>query len=671
MANQVGGSIVWNLDVDAKKFDAGMDQAKTTSAKTAAAVQKSVGAISFNGLATSAGSAFSSISSGIENVAKKLTLLSVGTGGIGTLFLKSAADLQQTSKSFEVLTGNIDVSNKLFAQLAEYANQTPFQFSQISKAGRTLLGFGINADQVFDRVKVLGDIAAATGADFEHLAVVYGQVNAAGRLMGQDSLQLINNNIPITNILTKKLGISARELRDRIEEGAVSADVFNEALLETTKQGGFAFKGTDTLAQSLNGRISTLKDTVLEFGRNLLGVKVDPALGLVVEPGGIFDRFSQLVPRITENLKQITPRVKAAFDFLLRNGNTIKAILGGIAAAYTAAKLAAIGFSIAAAINPFTLIAAAVVAFVGLMVFLELKFKLLSRAFAALKPVIDPVVEVFKFLWAELKQRLAPAIEFVSKHIELFKNIGLILMGVLLAPLAVAIGIAAGAFAILIGAIIGIIEYFKLLINIGKFVVDQFKQFWQSLKDAVKTIGDALSSAGRIVKDAFSGAGTWLVDAGKEIINGLINGLKAGFNKVKSTLGDLTNKIKDWKGPLSTDKKLLTHTGTVIIGGLVKGLESQYPTVQNSLQSLTSTLPELSASISTLPLEQTAPTTTSQTTQPQAPVNVTLNMSGIMTRSQSDKRELAKDMLEAVNQELRSRRLPEIGNGNLSGAPTV
>lgn len=243
------------------------------------------------------------------STAAKVAIAAVGAAviGMGAKFVQSAADLQQTSKSFEVLTGNVEVANGLFAQLATYANTTPFEFPDIAKAGQTLLGFGIQSDKVYGDIQMLGDIAAATGANFGSLALVFGQVNATGKLMGQDALQLINNSIPIYNILAKKMGVETGKVKEQIEKGAVSVDIFNAALADVTKEGGFAFKGVDTLAQSFNGRMSTLNDTFLDFGRNLLGVKVDPKLGLVIEEGGLFDTFSDMIPKLADGLKDLTP----------------------------------------------------------------------------------------------------------------------------------------------------------------------------------------------------------------------------------------------------------------------------------------------------------------------------------------------------------------------------
>ncbi|MGW2541544.1 phage tail protein [Kitasatospora sp. NPDC001574] len=118
---------------------------------------------------------------------------------------------------------------------------------------------------------------------------------------------------------------------------------------------------------------------------------------------------------------------------------------------------------------------------------------------------------------------------------------------------------------------------------------------WNGIGEAVKS---GVASAIGFVKElpgkaaeALSGIGSTLLDAGKKLIEGLINGIKSKFDSVKSTLGDLTSKLTDWKGPAKRDRILLRGAGRLIIQGLVKGLESEYATVRGSLTELTGTIP--------------------------------------------------------------------------------
>lgn len=416
-------------------LERGFDRVK----KGAESIDKNVNGMSFKAFSTNASTSFGNVANAIQGVVTKVALFATTSSvGIGT-FVKSAADLQQTSKSFEVLTGNVETANQLFAQLAKYANTTPFEFPQIAKAGQLLLGFGIESDKVFGHVQMLGDIAAATGADFESLALVFGQVNATGRLMGQDALQLINNKIPITTILAKKLGVSVQDVKEQMEKGQISVDLFNEALAGTTKKGGFAFQGVDVLAKSFNGRMSTLKDTVLEFGRNLIGVKIDPELGLVIEPGGIFDRLSAMIPRITASLSELAPKLKAAFDFLVQNGSTIVAVVYAVVAMFAAAKVgqfvtsiaaltvqflvmtgaissataAQLGFNVAATANPAALVVAAVVALTGALVFLQQKYDILSKA----QDAYNKAFEFFRDVIHTTKDKLQEFADFITRNV--------------------------------------------------------------------------------------------------------------------------------------------------------------------------------------------------------------------------------------------------------------
>jgi len=134
-----------------------------------------------------------------------------------------------------------------------------------------------------------------------------------------------------------------------------------------------------------------------------------------------------------------------------------------------------------------------------------------------------------------------------------------------------------------------------------------FSQTWTDLKVAAALAWDAVKNIFRTkvgecvafvqglpgkVRAVFGNAQTILVGAGRQIISGLVNGIKSMFGSVKSTLSDLTNKLTDWKGPAPKDARLLYNAGQLIIRGLVKGLESQYDNVKKALQDLTAQIPK-------------------------------------------------------------------------------
>lgn len=261
---------------------------------------------------------FSSKIGGVATaVGKTLTLAAAaGAGALGALGyagLRSAADLQTASTSFQVLIGDVDTANRLLGQLSQYANNTPFEFPDVAQAAKTLSGFGLATEKILPTIKNLGNIAAVTGAPLKNLSVVFGQVYGAGRLQAENFLQLVDMGVPIGRML-QDVGINLKDLDKIWQAGGISIDKFNEAFAKADQQGQFAFQGTDKLAQTFNGRMSTLKDTVLEFGRNLLGVRVDPQLGLVVQEGGLFDLMSKGIVGIIDALNTLKPTVLAVSE---------------------------------------------------------------------------------------------------------------------------------------------------------------------------------------------------------------------------------------------------------------------------------------------------------------------------------------------------------------------
>lgn len=537
--------------------------------------------------------AFDTAGRAIESVFKRVATTALsGSFGVAA-FIKSAAGLQASAQSMKVLTGNTEVANKLFSQLAKYANTTPFDFPEIAKAGKTLLGFGIESEKVFGHIQMLGDIAAATGADFDSLALVFGQVNATGRLMGQDSLQLINNNIPITTILAKKLGISVQQVKDQMEKGKIGVDLFNEALLETTQKGGFAFHGTGQLAQTLNGRMSTLKDTVMEVGRNLVGVKIDPNNGgLIIEQDGLFDKFSKTIERATKWLNENKETVKKIANVVI--DNFVPAI-SALATVFILAKVAALAFNIAMYANPIMIIVGAVLALIGVLVFLQVKFNIFGKAWDFIKGVWSGAAKWFGELFGAIGDAIGSAVEFIGSIIssigDFFKGIwdtvvgvfngvvdfirewGLTILAIILFPISLVIGFfftfKDQIFAVfqviwqfISGVFVGIYNTIVAIITpvIG-FISGVFKGAWNMVIAVWNGVTGFFGGVWNGIVNIFSGVAGWFA--------GVFQGAWNGIRSIFSGVGGFFRGV--WDTIVGIFGKVGSAVGNAI-GGAVKGV---------------------------------------------------------------------------------------------------
>ena len=107
----------------------------------------------------------------------------------------------------------------------------------------------------------------------------------------------------------------------------------------------------------------------------------------------------------------------------------------------------------------------------------------------------------------------------------------------------------------------------------------------ESIRVNAPLIGAAANNLLTAILDALPGGA--LIEAGFAIVGGFLSGLEQGFENVKKTVGGWATWIKENKGPISYDKKLLIDNGKAIVFGLRKGLEDSFDSVKSTIYDLT------------------------------------------------------------------------------------
>lgn len=117
---------------------------------------------------------------------------------------------------------------------------------------------------------------------------------------------------------------------------------------------------------------------------------------------------------------------------------------------------------------------------------------------------------------------------------------------------------------------------------------------WDNLKQGVSDLVSRVTS----IFDGLRSIDLW--SAGSAIINGFLNGLKSAYENVKSFVGGIADWIRQNKGPISYDRKLLVPAGKVIMGGFNKSLISGFEEVKDTVRGMA---PALAGAIGTAELD--------------------------------------------------------------------
>lgn len=178
------------------------------------------------------------------------------------------------------MLGDAQAANEAMAAIQEDAARTPFSVDSLTQANQLLISAGENAGYSRKVIMALGDAVSATGggnAELSRMAANLQQIANVGKASAIDIKQFAYAGINVYQVLADYTGKTVQEVQNL----TISYDLLSNALIAASEEGGRYYNAMDTQSQTMNGRVSTLKDNVSQLAGLMTG-DLSSGIGVVI-----------------------------------------------------------------------------------------------------------------------------------------------------------------------------------------------------------------------------------------------------------------------------------------------------------------------------------------------------------------------------------------------------
>ena len=171
-------------------------------------------------------------------------LVGLGAGFVAKGFLDTAREVERLRVRFKFLFADAKEGEKAFKGLIKFAGQVPFSLAEIQRGSANLSVVSKDADELNEILKITGDIASASGLDFQTTAEQLQRVFSAG----------INSAD-----LFRERGV--RELLGFEAGVQMSAEKSKEHIIKAFREGTLSIVGaSEEMAKTFDGTLSMIGD---------------------------------------------------------------------------------------------------------------------------------------------------------------------------------------------------------------------------------------------------------------------------------------------------------------------------------------------------------------------------------------------------------------------------
>lgn len=561
-----------------------------------------------------------------------------------------ALNIEEAQAKLSGLGHSAKAVEGIMANASASVKGTAFGLGDAAAVAAGAVAAGVKPGTELERtLKLTGDAATIAGSSMGEMGAIFNKVASSDMIQGDVLAQLGDRGIPILQLLGDEMGKSSAEVKKMASAGEIDFATFQNAMEKgmggAAQKSGETFKGSlantkaalsrigetvvvpflslmqqgmTAVIPVLDGINAALKPLMAAFGTWLSSVVPPLIEGLksgFASLGPVFAAIGSTVgPIFTEIVGGITAMIAAFKD---GEDDVTSSGLAGVfesigVVARNVADVVATGWEtlgptimalvpqileLVSSISPLGLIFQMIAPFLPmiaemLMQIMGAAAQLLGVLIPLVQSIISQLMPVFMELVASI---LPPVIAIVGMLVAaigpLISILGPILTGVINALMPVVItvfGLIQTVITTVLGVVQGIIGAFTSALS------GDWSGFWDSIFSIYSTIlgGIATFAAqffgelpGKIL-GALGDLGGLLLGAGGQIMKGLLDGLLAGFGKVKDFVGGIGSWIADNKGPKAYDLALLVPAGGWIMDGLGTGIEDSMPALGSTLSDV-------------------------------------------------------------------------------------
>lgn len=553
-------------------------------------------------------------------------------------------------------TGTIDA---LTASTQTYADQTVYSISDIRNVTAQLAANGVQGfDKLAEAVGNLNAVAGGNADTFSSVGMVLTQTAGAGKLTTENWNQLADAIPGASGKLQEamlKNGAYTGNFRKAMEEGEISADEFNQAIMDLGMTDAAREAATST--STIEGAMGNLEASVVGVGTTILDQFKGPltsGISILAQGisglSGVFTRMVQTIGPILSQVgttfqtafqpvvgimqSQLIPALQPLMSALQNLGNTIMPII--TAAIQTIAPvLTTIGINIG---QTMSVIATAVTPVINnIASLIQAVLPAIQSVFQSWGSVIQGVINtVFPFIQTVVTSVMNVINEIITTVLaavngdwsgawEGIKNIASSVWEGIKSIVSGAINAVVGVISSVLNNISGIFS--SVWNGISGAVSSAWSGITSAVSSGVSSMMSFITSIPSRIMGVFSGAGSWLLSAGQNIIHGLINGITnaigGAISAVKDAVGGVIDGAKSILGIHSPSRVFDREIGRMIPAGLGRGVSENERAATRPVEDMVNSL--LPSSIVTPMPVMSSPVPVNMNSGPRVSAPITVN----------------------------------------------